>query len=236
MNSATSVPRARILIVEDQEDVRRMLVTALELEGHAVAEAANASEGLIRLQHERYDLVLSDYAMPGGTGTWMLHEATRRGLMHGAVAVIITAHPDVGEMAGVAVIYKPVDLDQFIHQVRRLLESAERDALPSAKQRGDDLEPVHRIELILYVSSASPPSLQAVRTLDRVLAKYDETQVKLTIHDLARNPDAGGADRIAFTPTLVKTYPEPRMWVVGNLRDPEVLEDLLLVCGVNGRQ
>src|SRR5688500_20349136 len=66
---------ARILVVEDQDDVRRMLVTALEMEGHVVQEAASAAEGLRRLQQSRFHLVLSDYAMPGGTGTWMLHEA-----------------------------------------------------------------------------------------------------------------------------------------------------------------
>src|SRR5689334_25414882 len=87
--------RARVLVVEDQEDVRRLLVTALEIEGHAVDEAANAVEGLRRLQAGRYDLVLTDYAMPGGTGTWMLHEATRRHLLGDAAALIVTAHPDV---------------------------------------------------------------------------------------------------------------------------------------------
>src|SRR4029453_8654549 len=61
---------ARILVVEDQGDVRRMLATALQMEGHVVDEAATAADGLICLEQSRYDLVLSDYAMPGGTGTW----------------------------------------------------------------------------------------------------------------------------------------------------------------------
>src|SRR6478672_13645130 len=69
--------RARVLVVEDQDDVRRLLVTALEIEGHRVDEASNALEGLNRLRESRYNLILSDYAMPGGTGTWMLREAAR---------------------------------------------------------------------------------------------------------------------------------------------------------------
>ena len=68
MNSGTTEP-ARILIVEDQDDVRRMLATALGIEGHVVDEASSAAEGLKCLQQTRYNLVLSDYAMPGGTGT-----------------------------------------------------------------------------------------------------------------------------------------------------------------------
>jgi CheY-like chemotaxis protein len=235
VKNGSPADRARILIVEDQPDVRRMLVTALEIEGHDVDEASNAREGLERLEQSRYDLILSDYAMPGGTGTWMLHEAARRGLTRDSVALIITAHPDVSELAGVEVINKPVDLDQFVEQVRRLLAATHAPAATNEVASHDVRSAAHKIELILYVSSESPASLQALRNLDRALARFDASQVKLTVHDLARTPEAGVADRVAFSPTLVKTFPEPRMWVIGNLRDPEVLEDLLRVCGVDGK-
>jgi two-component system response regulator GlrR len=227
--------RARILVVDDQDDVRRMLVTALEMEGHQVEEAANARDGLKRLQERRYDLVLSDYAMPGGTGTWMLHEATRQGLMDGTVALIVTAHPDLRDLANVEVITKPIDLDFFLEQVRRLLAAAGAEEM-AVPRRAPESAPPHRVELTLYVSSASHSSVQARRNLERLLEQFDISQVKCTICDLVREPLAGEADRIAFTPTLVKRYPEPRMWVLGNLRDPEILSDLLRVCGVDARE
>jgi DNA-binding NtrC family response regulator len=232
-----SSAQAKILVVEDQEDVRRMLVTALEIEGHAVTEAANARDGLKRLQEARYNLVLSDYAMPGGTGTWMLHEATRQGLMEGTVALIVTAHPDIRELADVEVISKPLDLDFFLEQVRRLLaDTAARGKPREETMRGSDRPAPHKVELVLYVSSASAASIQARRNLERLLQQFDSSQVKFTVCDLVRDPFAGEADRIAFTPTLVKRYPEPRMWVLGNLREPEILADLLRVCGVDGVQ
>ena len=228
---------ANILVVEDQDDVRRMLVTALEIEGHRVAEAANAQDGLKRLQEARYNLVLSDYAMPGGTGTWMLHEATRLGLMDGTVALIVTAHPDVKDLGGVEVITKPLDLDFFLGQVRRLLtEAAGRGGRDGQPVREEEKTGGHRVELVLYVSSASPASIQARRNFERLLKRFDASQVKFTVCDLVRDPLGGEADRIAFTPTLVKRYPEPKMWVLGNLREPEILEDLLRVCGVDGIQ
>lgn len=207
-----------------------MLVTALELEGHLVDEADSAPAGLKRLHEARYNLVLSDYAMPGGTGTWMLHEATRLGLMEHSVALIITAHPDVRELADVEVISKPLDLDFFLEQIRRLLASARVPRQPSMNA---PRTPAHKVELVLYVSSKSPASMQARRNLERLLGQVDTSQVKLTVCDLEANPTAGEADRIAFTPTLVKTYPEPRMWLLGNLRDTDILLDLLRVCGVD---
>ena len=232
----------RILVVEDQDDVRRMLVTALEIEGYRVDEACCAADGLARLQAHRYQLVLSDYAMPGGTGTWMLHEATRQGLMNDTVALIVTAHPDVRDLAAVEVIPKPLDLDFFLAQVRRILTASPAVTSGQDADRGEpmpdkrDVASEVRVELVLYVSSASPASIQARRNLERLLERFDAAQVKVTVCDLVRDPLAGEADRVAFTPTLVKRYPEPRMWLLGNLREIELLSDLLRVSGVDPRE
>ena len=228
---------ARILVVEDQEDVRRMLTTALSMEGHVVDEAPSAAAGLHSLQQTSYDLVLTDYAMPGGTGTWMLHEAGRQGLLVGTAAMIVTAHPDVREIANVEVITKPLDLDHFLEQVRRILSagppSPAPHPVPPPVPPQTARRPEHRVELVLYVSSASPASMQARRNMERLLDGFDRSQVHFSVCDLGQNPAAGDADRIAFTPTLVKRYPEPRMWVLGNLKEPEIIGDLLRVCGVD---
>ena len=104
--------------------MRRMLTTVLTFEGHHTDEAASAAEGLERLKQGRYQLVLSDYAMPGGTGSSMLREAMRLGLLTHTAAVILTAHPDIERLPGVGVMFKPLDLDVFLEQLRRLLELA----------------------------------------------------------------------------------------------------------------
>jgi len=85
------------------------------------------------------------------------------------------------------------------------------------------------------VSSSSLASVQARRNLDRILDSFDRTQISCSICDLGREPMAGVEDGVSFTPTLVKRYPEPRMWLLGNLAESEILADLLLVCGVNPR-
>lgn len=221
---------ASILIVEDQEDVRKMMVTALTIEGHQVDEAANGAEGLERLKQGRYQLVLSDYAMPGHTGSWMLREATRLGLLDHTAAVIITAHPDIEAVPGVVVISKPLDLDDFLEQLRKLLDPVEdQGRVPVEGRQG------HRVELVLYVSSASAASRLAKRTVERVLTEFDASQVRYSVHDLVQEPNAGAADRITFTPTLVRRYPAPRVWLLGGLRDPLIVSDLLRACGVDGR-
>jgi CheY-like chemotaxis protein len=229
VDTAVAKPAAsppRILVVEDQEDVRHMVATALEIEGYEVDEAANAHEGLRHLERVTYQLVLSDYAMPGGTGTWMLQEAGRRGLMGKTAAVIVTAHPEVTALTSVPVISKPLDLDAFLDQVRSLV--APRPAIAESRA-------VHpKLVLVLYISSRSPSSLHARENLERLLAGIDPTLVKCTIVDLFEQPRAGDADRIAFTPTLVRQHPGPRMWIVGSLGDPAVLKPLLRASGIRG--
>jgi CheY-like chemotaxis protein len=226
-------PRARILVVEDQDDVRQMLVTALGIDGYDVDEAADAHEGLRRLETGRYRLVLTDFAMPGGTGTWMLHEAAARGFMDGTEALIVTAHPDVDNPDAVEVVTKPIELDGFLDQVRRLVDDDARGTTEDSPMDVPSAQANHKVELVLYISAASPTCIQARRNLERLLEKFNRSQVKFTICDLERDPLAGAADRIAFTPTLVKRYPEPRMWVLGNLREPQILADLLRVYGVD---
>jgi DNA-binding response OmpR family regulator len=228
-----SVTRARILVVEDQEDVRGLLVTALEIDGHEVDEASNARQGLQRLQEARYNLVLSDFAMPGGTGTWMLHEAERLGLLAGTRALIVTAHPDARELSHLAVIPKPLDLDHFLDQVRKVLRDG--NGAPSNDGGSTGGTRNHRVELVLYVSPNSTASIQARRNLEGLLGQFDTSQIKYSICDLVRDPMAADHDRVAFTPTLVKRYPAPRMWVLGNLRDTEIIGDLLRVCGVDAK-
>lgn len=228
--------RARILVVDDQDDVRQMLVTALGIDGYQVDEAADAREGLKRLEGGRYNLVLTDYSMPGGTGTWMLQQAFERGLMDGTDALIITAHPEVDSPEDVEVITKPVELDRFLEQVRRLVETGPRAGVEESPMDAGSAPAGHKVELVLYISSASPTCIQARRNLERLLEKFDRSQVKFTLCDLGRDPLAGAEDRIAFTPTLVKRFPEPRMWVLGNLRESQILADLLRVYGVDGSE
>ena len=64
----------------------------------------------------RTNLVLSDYALPGRTGAWMLREALARQLL--SRGIIVTAHPNPRDADGFPVIYKPLDFDAFLDQVR----------------------------------------------------------------------------------------------------------------------
>jgi len=89
-----------------------------------------------------------------------------------------------------------------------------------------------RVELVLYVSAASPASVRAVANVRRLLRQYPSGQIDFTVCDLAQDPASAEADGIAFTPTLCKRQPEPPMWILGDLSHPEPLVELLEFYGV----
>ena len=79
----------RILVIEDQEDNRRIVRDLLTSVGYEVLEAVSGEEGLERAERERPDLILMDIQLPGLDG----YEATRR----------LKASPELREIPIIAV-------------------------------------------------------------------------------------------------------------------------------------
>ncbi|HEX4738528.1 MAG TPA: response regulator [Allosphingosinicella sp.] len=66
--SASAAPKARILIVDDDSDVRSFLVESLQESGHEVRAVESGEEAVAVLRRWEPDLALVDYAMPGMNG------------------------------------------------------------------------------------------------------------------------------------------------------------------------
>ncbi len=76
--SAAEAARGRILVVDDEADIRESLEVLLDLEGYHVVSAENATEGLKRFESGVYDLVLLDLMMPDRSGLEVLDDIRRR--------------------------------------------------------------------------------------------------------------------------------------------------------------
>ena len=72
------VERGKILVVDDEPDIRESLEFLLSNEHYRVDLAANATEGLRRLETSSYDLVLLDLMMPDKSGMQVLEEVRQR--------------------------------------------------------------------------------------------------------------------------------------------------------------
>jgi CheY-like chemotaxis protein len=59
---------AKIIVIDDEEDIRNVLKEVLERAGYKVSVASNSENGLELLRHEGADLVITDIIMPGSDG------------------------------------------------------------------------------------------------------------------------------------------------------------------------
>jgi DNA-binding response OmpR family regulator len=111
---------ARILVVEDDPDIRGSLADLFQWEGFAVAVARDGEDGLRVGRAFRPDLVLLDLAMPVLDGFGFL-ERWRADAATAAVPVIVlTARPGA-VVPGCRVVAKPFDLDALLALARSAL-------------------------------------------------------------------------------------------------------------------
>ena len=82
-----------ILVVEDDEDARDLLVTVLTQQGAKVSEAGNASEALARVAQSVPHVMLSDIGLPGEDGYELIRAIRARGFTPDALpAIALTAY------------------------------------------------------------------------------------------------------------------------------------------------
>jgi GAF domain-containing protein/CheY-like chemotaxis protein len=121
--------RARVLVIEDEPDVRDVLKDLLTAEGYVVIEARDGAEGVARCEVEPVDLVLSDILMPGMSG-WDVAAACRDRFPTVPVA-LITASGDQLDSEKLArhrirfVLTKPFVVDDVLRAVALLLPPGE---------------------------------------------------------------------------------------------------------------
>ncbi|MEY2438702.1 MAG: hypothetical protein QOI34_87 [Verrucomicrobiota bacterium] len=112
----------RILVVEDHADTRQVLTNLLTHWGFDVSPAGTLQSGLNRLETESIDVILSDIALPDGTGYALIQEARRRGKEVLAIALSGYNYPAEIEIAKLTGfdhhLSKPCDCQQL----RSLLE------------------------------------------------------------------------------------------------------------------
>ncbi len=84
-------PPCRVLVVEDDADMREVLRRRLEKEGWAVSEAANGREALKRMAESRPELILLDLMMPGMDGFQFLEEVRKQEEWRPIPVVVVTA-------------------------------------------------------------------------------------------------------------------------------------------------
>ncbi|HUA20896.1 MAG TPA: sigma-54 dependent transcriptional regulator [Bryobacteraceae bacterium] len=121
----SSLPKGRILVVDDEGDIRESLEALLCMEGYSVDLAPNAVEGLRRAEAANYDLILLDLMMPDRSGMEVLREIRERDpetpifmiTAYGSVEVAVTALKNGAN----DYFSKPWDNEKLLIEIERMI-------------------------------------------------------------------------------------------------------------------
>jgi two-component system response regulator HydG len=119
-------PGGKVLVVDDQRNMRATTAIVLRTAGHAVAEAEDLAAAVRRLQAEVFDVVLTDLRMPNGDGMDLLREV--RSIAPDTQVIVMTAYGTI-DSAVEAIrrgaydfLAKPFKEDELLLRVSKALE------------------------------------------------------------------------------------------------------------------
>jgi two-component system, sensor histidine kinase and response regulator len=84
-----------ILLIDDEEQLRKIFAIALRKAGYHVIEAHNGTEGLTLARQHLPDLILTDVHMPGGDGAVLLRDIRQDPALNAKQVVLMTGRPDL---------------------------------------------------------------------------------------------------------------------------------------------
>lgn len=117
-----------ILIIDDNEQITKMLTTFLELKNHKCTVANDGKQGLALIQENRYDVVLLDLAMPEFDGYAIIKALESKDMLKNNKIIVFTAstitQDELDKLVNRGVnsyILKPIDIDLLLSKI---IESA----------------------------------------------------------------------------------------------------------------
>ncbi|NPA15863.1 MAG: sigma-54-dependent Fis family transcriptional regulator [Deferribacteres bacterium] len=169
---------AYILVVDDEEKIRKILKVMLSLKGHRVDEAEDGLQALSMIKENAYDLVIADIKMPEMDGLELLEEIKR--LDYPVPVVFITAYATVDsaveamKKGAVDYISKPFDEERILLTVER--------ALGISRILAEKLELERELEKRDFPSDfvVESPKMKEVVELVEKVAKLRDTTVLIT--------------------------------------------------------
>ncbi len=153
---------AKILAIDDEKNIRRLIKNEFTLEGFEVITAKNAEQGLEFFDREKFNLVLLDIKLPGMSGVEVLRRIKTKSAR--AAVIMITGFGDIQsavqcmKLGASDYVTKPFKLDQLIAMVARTIKTNARaidvlghDGAATSNQGGfiqcpsSAMQPVYRL-------------------------------------------------------------------------------------------
>jgi DNA-binding response OmpR family regulator len=123
-NSNADSSQLNILIIDDNEQITKMLTTFLELKNHNCTVTNEGKQGLTLIQEEKFDVVLLDLAMPEFDGYAVINALESKDMLKNSKIIVFTAstisQKELDKLVSRGVnsyILKPIDIDLLLAKI-----------------------------------------------------------------------------------------------------------------------
>lgn len=127
--------RAKILIVDDEPGIVKIIKTRLELNDYNVVTANDGAEALERVKGEKPDLILLDILMPRMDGCEFLHQMKSQSLMGNTPIIVLSAKANMREFFLVEgaseFMVKPFDSKKLLEEIDYHLKHRKKASVKS---------------------------------------------------------------------------------------------------------
>ena len=126
-------PMARVLIVDDEESIRRLVSKWTDISGYQVKAASSAEAALLMMHAWTADIVVCDIRMPRYSGVWLIEHL--RTLYPSTAIIISTGYGEIDPALTVRAritgyLAKPYDRETLIASLERAIEARKSDEPP----------------------------------------------------------------------------------------------------------
>jgi len=121
------VSRRRILVVDDDEDIRRFNAEALTGSGYHVDAAVDGAKGWEALNADRYDLLITDNSMPNLTGVELIKKLNDARIPVRVILASGVPPAEESELRLAATLPKPFSLEELLGTVKKVLGEVDGD-------------------------------------------------------------------------------------------------------------
>jgi DNA-binding response OmpR family regulator len=126
--------KKKILVVDDERDIVKVLVIRLQSSGYEVIAAFDGAQGVFMAHKEKPDLVILDIRMPAGDGFSVAERLKRSSHTWTIPIIFLTGSPEqeaegrAMELGARFFIKKPYDPEELLDAVKRALEATPSDS------------------------------------------------------------------------------------------------------------